>query len=151
MTISKEALLKKFHEKPKTILFIWTSWCGASQSVLETIYIPLSDSLSGRFVDANIILLCASSGQDEKVAKLSELHCIQSYYMENPGSGIALSDRSQIRKFLTDNFGKEDRKKITENNFNFAIPITVLVDNKGKILNPRAPQNVSLLMEMISE
>lgn len=151
LTLSSEKLQTIIKEKPKTLLFFWTSWCGASHYVLENTYKQLADSLEKQSIDANIILLCASANQDSIVKTLSQLFGIQSYYMENPGSGMALLDRYHIKEFLTINFGEHNQELITKGNLQFGIPISLIVNDENKLINSDPPQDVIYLIKLLTE
>ncbi len=151
LTLSSEKLQMIVKEKPKTLLFFWTSWCGASHYVLENTYKNLADSLEKLSINANIILLCASANQDSTIKVLSELSGIQSYYMENPGSGVAPLDRYRIKKFLNTNFGKDNQKLITGGDFQFGIPISIIVNNENELINSNAPQEAPYLIKLLAE
>lgn len=102
-------------------------------------------------INANIILLCASANQDSTVIALSELFGMQSYYMENAGSGAALLDRYRVKEFLNANFGKDNQKLIIGGNLQFGIPVSIIVNNENELIEPNAPQDVAYLIKLLTE
>lgn len=146
LSIDQKELQSKIKQKKITILYFWTSWCGVSNNIIQETYFPLADSIEKSGYDANVILLCGSSGIDSKVTALRK-PALQSYYLKQVGNGMAIMDRSAIKKFIKELFPGYEWKQLDE--FGFGIPVTLVVDDKLKIINEAGPQDVQNLLGII--
>lgn len=119
----------------RTIIFIWTSWCGVSGGILKDTYIANADSFKNN--NMNVLMLCASSGQDSMLNLLNNVVGMPAYYLEGNSTQFSFLNRSAIEKTIGTIFmGK------TGDLFdgNFGIPITLIVNDSLDILQANAPQ-----------
>ncbi|HRP91181.1 MAG TPA: hypothetical protein PKX92_14220 [Edaphocola sp.] len=127
--------------QPRTILFVWTSWCGVSDEILQNTYLKHQDSFLKN--DMNVILLCGSANQDPIIESINSNKKLKAFYLEGSNTSIPYFNRKNIEKTLNDVFDKKSIEKIFEGNF--GIPITFIVDSSLNVIYPNAPQKFSEL------
>jgi hypothetical protein len=146
LSIDQKELQLKISQKKITILYFWTSWCGVSNNIIPETYLPLADSIENGDYNANVILLCGSSGIDSQVTALRK-PALQSYYINKVGNGMAIIDRNAIKKFIKELFPEHTWEQLDE--FGFGIPITLVVDDKLKIIHEVGPQDIQSLLTIV--
>lgn len=147
LSADKTVLQSICNNKAKTVVFLWTSWCGAGQEIIEKTYKPLMDSIQKGHLKMNIIMLCGNSNNDVRVQSFNLDSNFRSFYIADPGNGIAFNDRRHIRNFIKTSFTKGSDVFMKEiNQFSFGVPITFLVNNKLEIIMEHAPQDIDNLI-----
>ena len=109
------------------------------------------DSMRNKDLKLNIVMLCGDESNDSLVASMNLDSNFRSFYIEDPGNGIAFNDRKHIRNFIKTSFksGSENfMKEISK--FGFGIPITIVVNEHMEIIMEHAPQDINQLIKYCS-
>lgn len=146
--LSREDFYAQIKSTNNNIIFIWASWCVASKEVMNEVILPLSDSLTNGNHDAQIIALCSSQEQDSIVYGIRKEN-LMSYYIENPGNGTGFNDRKMIKKYLKLIFDDKQMNILTESKLGFSIPIMILVNSNGEIMQHSLNHSVSDIIRQI--
>jgi len=114
--------IKSIFNKPLNLVFIWTTWCGVSKSILKETYTSLQRD-SNRY---NIILIC---GNDDPIGVDNYFKSIdiqlKKYIIDKSSNHFPFLDRSNIKEFIFHEF-KNNNTKL---NGNFGVPISLLLDS----------------------
>ena len=95
-------------------------------------------------INANVILLCGTSGLDKKV-KSYNIPGLQSYYIARPGNGIPFVDRLKIKNFIEKLFPGQHFERMKKS-IRYGIPLTIIVDSNMNVLTEDGPQDVHNLL-----
>lgn len=129
--------------KKKNLIYFWTDWCGASKKVLKKTYSQLRKDTT----DFNVIIICGSH-KHEFVNKffIDNQLTYPKYVLCNYYNITPILDRIAIKKFINNNFKNIDNKILKGN---FAIPVSMLVDNNMNELNSDMPQDTANIKNII--
>lgn len=147
LSVNSFQLQKLIKEKHHSVLFFWAEWCGASRTIIPKTYLALADSVYNNHIDANLILLCGSPSMDSSVKALN-IPGLHSYYITPCGSGFPMADRIEIKKYIQNMFPNYKFENM-DNSLTYGIPITLIVDNKLKVIDKNGPQDVANLLDAL--
>jgi hypothetical protein len=118
-------------------VFIWTTWCGVSKSILKETYTKLQKD-SNQY---NIIIICGNDSPSEVDKYLNSINIsLERYCINNSSNFLPYMDRKNIKKFINENFRNNESMNMKEN---FGVPITLLIDSSLNILNSNMPQDTT--------
>lgn len=128
--------IKAILNKPKNLVFIWTTWCGVSKELLENTYkhLYIKDS------QTNIVIIC---GNDD-IQSIEKIFAKQKisypiYILEGSSNIFPFRDRQNIKYFINNQF--KDPNSLSKLEGSFGIPLTMLIDSNLVILNANMPQD----------
>lgn len=140
-----ESNIKSVFNKPLNLVFIWTTWCGVSKSILKETYTKLQND-SNQY---NIILICGNNDPIVAGEYLNSLNItLNKYCIDNSSDFFPIIDRNNIRKFVAQNFNRIENIKMEGS---FGIPITLLIDSSLNILNSNMPQDTTNIRNEIAK
>lgn len=127
--------IKSIFNKKRNLVFIWTTWCGASKDIIKDTYANIQKDTN----DYNIILICGNLDEDniDRIFSKNNIN-LKKYITGNATNYLPIMDRKNIKNFILENFTNTDSIDFKGN---FSIPITLLVDSNLKILNYDMPQD----------
>lgn len=143
ITRIKESNIKTIFNKPINLVFIWTTWCGVSKSILSDTYTQLQKD-SNQY---NIIIIC---GNDDEIGIENKLNDLQfkKYVISNATDYFPFIDRLNIKDFITTKFKNTNDIKLEGS---FGIPISILVDSSLNVLNSNMPQDTLNIHRIIND
>jgi len=93
----KESNIKSVFNKPLNLVFLWTTWCGVSKSILKETYTKLQID-SNQY---NIILICGNNDLIVVDKYLSSLNIsLKRYCIDNSSNIFPIIDRKNIKEFI---------------------------------------------------
>jgi len=116
---SEEKVKAVITSHEKTLIFVWSDWCGASKHMLDKNIKPYLEGLK----ENNVGIVIVHYGDNENVTD-SILTDDMLYNIKSLGGFIDRKDIHSKLKRLLPNYQKSK-----------SFPIPLLVDNNGKILN----------------
>lgn len=138
------ANIKNIFNKPKNLVFIWTTCCGVSKNILKETYSVLQKDSK----DYNIIVVCGNNAPESIEALYRQLDInLKMYIIKGASNNFPLFDKINIKKFITEEFtnGKDNSPE----GYFFGIPITLFVDSNLNILNNDMPQDTTNIRNII--
>jgi hypothetical protein len=148
LSIDEDRLRSVIKEKKITVLCFWTSFKGVSKNIATETYTALGDSINANKYNANVILLNGSGGADSLIKSLNRPG-VQSYYTQFIGDEKGSMDYEAIKGFVKDLFPDYKWKQLAKEHF--GIPITLIVDQKLKVINEMAPQDIKGLLTIVKQ
>lgn len=137
--------IKSIFNKPNNIVFIWTTWCGVSKSILKETYSVLQKDTN----DYNIIIICGNSDFDNIRSAFESIPLkLNKYIISNASNYFPYSDRKNIKNFIQEQF---ENVELANLDGNYGIPITMLVDSTLKIINFNMPQDTTNIRAIINQ
>lgn len=130
-----ETNIKSIFNKPLNLVFIYTTWCGVSKSVLKETYATIQKDSN----EYNIILVCGNNHQKAIDNYFKTAHItLKKFVIGNSSNILPMLDRLHIKDFINKQF---KNSQMIELQNNFGIPITLLVDSSLSILHTDMPQD----------
>lgn len=129
--------IKSVFNKRLNLVFIWTTWCGVSNSILKETYTYLQNDTN----EYNIIIICGNNDLEGIQNKFSSLDLnYKKYIIGNSSNILPIMDRKNIKEFISKEFKNTKNLKLEGN---FGIPLSFLVDSSLNILNSNMPQDTT--------
>jgi hypothetical protein len=130
----------KLKAKLKTIAFFWTTWCGASKSVLKSTYCNRNFNDS----DLQVLSICV----DCDVAKISKIvgkdtGNVQHIILPKPLSSLAMMTRKNLRSLLQATLQPTE---LLPQNTQFGVPLSYLIDSALVLRKNNLPQEYEQLV-----
>lgn len=132
--ITQSQLEEHIESKDLTLVFFYTSWCGASSYMYEEFVLPYHKSIQEHNANAQIIMIAGDDAVTKEKVREIENEGILSYRLNNAGT-LPPKNRYKIRKFTEKAFPNQEVESIQ--GFSFGIPATLLINKKGEILNTK--------------
>ncbi len=131
--INSKKLTHLIAQKDKSLIYIWTTWCsGCRETLVETLP-DLQASIDTSKVQ--LILIAASKNRAEVDSLVaSSMLTSNSYYLDFNGPDKGIFQNLGIQFLLEKTFPEEEI-------FTRAIPVFILVDREGKLINKKLPHS----------
>jgi len=140
-----ESNIKSVFNKPLNLVFIWTTWCGVSKSVLKETYTKLQRD-SNQY---NIILISGNNDPIVVDKYLNSLNIsLKRYCIDNSSNIFPIIDRKKIKEFIMQKFSNTENISVDGN---FGVPVTLLIDSSLNILNSNMPQDTTNIRSAIAK
>ncbi|MBK9301264.1 MAG: hypothetical protein IPN14_11825 [Bacteroidetes bacterium] len=141
----KESNIKSVFNKPLNLVFLWTTWCGVSKSILKETYTKLQID-SNQY---NIILICGNNDLIVVDKYLSSLNIsLKRYCIDNSSNIFPIIDRKNIKEFIKQKFNNTENISVDGN---FGESVTLLIDSSLNILNSNMPQDTTNIRSEIAK
>jgi hypothetical protein len=141
----KESNIKSVFSKPLNLVFLWTTWCGVSKSILKETYTKLQID-SNQY---NIILICGNNDPFVVDKYLNSLNInLKRYCIDNSSNIFPIIDRKNIKEFIKQKFNNTENISLDGN---FGVPVTLLIDSSLNILNSNMPQDTTNIRSEIAK
>ena len=130
--ITEKDLKEQISKKDLTFVFFYTSWCGGSNYNYENYVLPYHKKIIKTNTNAQILMIAGDDAVSEEKIKEIKNEGILSYRLSNAGA-FPPKNRYKIRKFIESAFPNQEVEQTK--GFGFAIPVDLIINKKGEILN----------------
>lgn len=136
--------IKSIFNKEVNLVFIWTTWCGVSKSILINLYKNLKVDSS----KVNVILLCGNADIEtvDSIFKKEKINCTN-YFINNNSNLFAFIDRKNIKNFIESNFKNINGIDLKGN---YGIPISLLIDSNLNVIDNNVPQKSDEIINLLN-
>lgn len=128
-------------QKPYTLIYFWTTWCGPCRKTLSQTLPVVERSLDTSKVQ---LLVVAVSSDDEAVNKIRDNADLKTpnYKLRFNGPDIWLNHKMALKNALHELFpGRQV--------WNNGVPVFVLADDKGNVINKKLPSDLQKLFALL--